>query len=173
MATSEKTSAANGVIYAATSGVTASAGNIIAEFQGRIGYRVAFASYEEGVQERFATGAYYGPGQASIWVERLVWDIDNINLLWDITKNASGTLNDGSTAATTYTIAQDSKPQALEVLFQFTSTGDGKKIEFEAGKVFCPVIEHIFEKGEITSENILFDVFADGSNNVLVVRKEN
>lgn len=173
MADSLNTSAADGVLYADTSSVSVDPAKEVAEFTGAVVLDVAFGAYGEEQQERFAVDAYHGPARAVLFIERLVWKAANLNLLWDITYNASDTLNDGVTAATTYTIGQASKPQQVEVLFAFTHTGDGKKMEIEADKAICPAFQHVFGKTDIVMENVEFQLFADGSDNVIAVRKEN
>ena len=173
MATSDKTSGATGVIYASTSGVTASAGDVIAEYASRLSLNGTFLGVEESQQERFAKATYFGAGSAIIVIDEVVWLASVWDLIWDITKNASGTLNDGSTAATTYDLKQDSVPQALEFLFQMTRTGDGKKLEVEALNVICPVFSLSILKQTIVTHNITFVCRADANGIILRTAEEN
>ena len=173
MATSTKTSATNADVYTASSGVTAVSGNKIADFEGDFSISARFSPVLDTEMNRFASSVWWDQGIVTVTVEKVKWAFGMLNKLWDISVNASDTLADGSTAASSYTISQSTYPPLKELLFHFTHTGDGKKVEVFGDRVVCPSLVLPFPKLDIVQYNVQFLFMGDGSGNVIKVSKEN
>ena len=162
-----------GTIKAATSNVSDSSSQI-AKFAGWVTLQTAFSRTARSEGERFVKDVYYGAGVGMLSFSDIHFQMDMLSTLWSITTNASGTLNDGSTAATTYTIGQSSKPQSLEILIQMTDKVTGKKIEIEAAKSYCEaLLVGVPKNGYIATSDCVFYLLGDSSDNVVAVRMEN
>ncbi len=96
-----------------------------------------------------------------------------VDLLWSITANTSGTLNDGVSSATTYQVSQSSCPSYLQVLFQMIKTDDGKKLEIEADKAVCQSLSIPFSKTDLSVFDCEWILLGDSSDNVVKVAVEN
>ena len=162
-----------GRVYAATAGVTASDANEVGEFAGPVWLQLHFRGVERREQERFTTGILYPMGLAVITFAEMAFSLSQLELLWGISSNASDTLADGSTAATSYTIAQGTSPQALEVLFQMTDRDTGKKVEVFSSKAYCPILDIGLPKhGLLKLPDVVWHLVSSSSN-IVKVSKEN
>jgi len=163
----------DGKIYAHASAVAVDAAKEIASFHGMLSLDMAFLSRENNEQERFAKTAYYHTGIAYIDIENVTFNPASLNLLWGVTYGASETLNDGSTAATKYTITQATTPSFLQFLFHGTQTSDGKKIEVEALKAVVESLRIPFSKSRLSEHRCRWHCFGDSSDDVVSLAIEN
>lgn len=175
MATTLNFSIASGKIYTKTSGVTAISDDEVAEFKGDLDLLIDFEGVVNTEQERFRKSSYESMGQGVLVVRNLLFRPTIFNKQWGITANASDTLNDGSTAATSYTIGVSSKPQFVELLLQCTKTGNAKKFEIQANKAKAPRLAMHFPRtdGVVEIPELTFLLFADVNGNVVVMKDAN
>jgi hypothetical protein len=164
------TSAANGKAYGALPGNSLTE---IADFTGRVVLDGAFKGIYSTERERFVKSVKYTGGLFALVFEEMVFDASVLDLLWSITTNASGLLNDGVTAATTYDIKQSSKPQAIHVLFQMTETGSLKKLEIEANKAYCETLQLVLPIVNVAVHDCRWILLADSNGLVVRVAEEN
>lgn len=167
------TSGASGVIYADASDVTAVAGKKIADFRGAVTLDIQFNVVQQTEQERFSKAFYTNAGRVGINITEVIFKEAALDLLYGITANASDTLADGSTAATSRTITQSIVPVALQFLFQATRTDTGKKLEIEARKAICPAIQIPFSRKDLTVYDCEWICFGDSSDDVVRMSTEN
>lgn len=167
------TTGASGIVYADDTSVSASPSKEIAGFRGQVSLDVSFESEIRGERERFGKTVYYHTGTAKLTFEEMMFKASVLDLLWGITTNASGTLNDGATSATTYQVTQNSYPSYLQVLFQMTKTDDGKKLEVEAGRAVCQSLSIPFSRTDFSIFDCVWMLLGDVSGNVAKVSVEN
>lgn len=167
------TTAADGAIYADASDVTAVSGKEIAKFKGKVTLDIQFDGTIRSEQERFGKSIYYGSGTAIIQIEEVIFKPVSLQLLWGITYNASDTLADDSTIATSYLVTQATTPSILEFLFQMTRTDDAKKLEIEADKTMVPDLRIPFSKKDLTIHDCRFICVGDASDNVVKISVQN
>ena len=167
------TTGASGSVYADDTSVSASPSKEIARFRGQVSLDVSFESAVCGGRDRFGKTVHYHTGLARLVFEEMMFKASVVELLWSITANGSGTLNDGTTSATTYQISQNSYPSYLQVLFQMTKTDDGKKLEIEAGKAVCQSLSIPFSKTDLSVFDCEWILLGDNSDNVAKVAVEN
>lgn len=165
--------ATSGAIYADDSDVTAVSGKEIAKFQGAISLDVAFTGKSQTESNRFAKAKWYSQGIALLTMEEVIFKAASLNKLWTIGYNASDTLADGATAATSYTVQQSSYPTYLQVLFQCVKSDDGKKLEIEADKAVCESFQIPFSTKELAIHRCRWSLLGDSSDNVVKVVVEN
>ena len=163
----------DGTIYAHASAVSADAAKKVADFSGILALDIAFLSTARTEQERFTKTLWFQKGAAFVEVERVVFKPASFNLLWGVTYNASDTLNDGETAATSYKITQSTTPSFLQFLFQGTLTSTGKKIEIEALNAVVEALQIPFSKAALSEHRCRWQCLGDTSSNVLKVAVEN
>ena len=167
------TSGASGAIYADASDVTAAAGKKVGDFSGEITLDISYQHQPRSEQERFVKAGYFSGGIVKLRIGEVVFASEAFNLLWNISKNASDTLADDSTASTSYTITQASTPKVLQFLFQATRTDDGKKLEIEADKAVCPKMLIPIGKTKLVYYDCEWLCFGDGSDNTIKISEEN
>jgi hypothetical protein len=167
------TTAASGVVYADDTSVSATPSKEIAKFRGQVSLDVSFESEIRSERERFGKTAYYHTGTAKLTFEEMMFKASILDLLWNITTNASGMLNDGATSATTYQVTQNSCPSYLQVLFQMTKTDNGKKLEVEADRAVCQSLSIPFSKTDFSIFDCVWLLLGDVSGNVVRVSVEN
>jgi len=167
------TTGAIGAIYADPSAVSATPEKEVAKFRGAVSLDIEFESEIRRAQERFGKSVYYHSGTGKLIIEEVIFKASVLNLLWNISANASGTLSDGSTPATVYQLSQGSHPSYLQVLFQMTKTDDGKRLEIEAGKAICHSLKIPFSKKDFSVFNCEWILLGDDNENVVRVAIEN
>ncbi len=167
------TTGASGVVYADATSVNASPSKEIAKFRGQVSLNVSFESEIRSERERFGKTVYYHTGTAMLTFEEMMFKASVLDLLWSIATNASGTLNDGATSATSYQVTQNSYPSYLQVLFQMTKTDDGKKLEVEAGRSVCQSLSIPFSRTDFSIFDCAWVLLGDVSGNVVKVSVEN
>lgn len=167
------TTAADGKIYSDETNVTADSGKKIADFLGEVRIELSFESQERNDAERFSKEIHWSRGRGLIIIEQVIFAPNSLYKLFDIIQNATDTLADDSTSATSYSLAQRSSPRYVQLLFRFTRTDDGKIIEVEADKVVCTVTQIPFPKSELAIERCEFLCLGDSNDNVLKISEEN
>ncbi len=167
------TTGASGSVYADNTSVSANPSKEIARFRGQVSLDISFESAVCGGRDRFAKTVHYHTGLARLVFEEMMFRASVVDLLWSITTNGSGKLNDGTTSATTYQVSQSSYPSYLQVLFQMTKTDDGKKLEIEAGKAVCQSLSIPFSKMDLSVFDCEWILLGDNSDNVVKVAVEN
>lgn len=167
------TSGAAGIIYADATSVSADANKEIAKFRGALELQITFESEIRQTRNRFAKASMYRVAQASLTIGEVLFKASIMNLLWNVTTNASDHLNDGSTSATTYQVSQSSYPKGIQVLYQATKTDDGKKIEIEAHNAYCNSLRLPFSKSDFTVIDCNWTLLADSNGNVVKTAVEN
>jgi len=167
------TSGASGSIYADASDVTAVAGKKIADFRGPISLDVGFEKEANTDSHRFGKTVHYRAGIAVIRVRGVAYKPAIYNMVWGVTYNASGTLADDSTAATTYTITQTTKPTLMQFLFQGIRTDDGKKLEIEADRAYLERIDVPLRRSDVSVYDCEWVCLGDSSGNVVKVSVQN
>ncbi len=167
------TTGASGSVYADDASVSASPSKEVARFRGQVSLNISFESAVGGGRDRFGKTVHYHAGLAKLIFEEMMFEASVVDLLWSITTNGSGTLNNGTTSATSYQVSQSSYPSYLQVLFQMTKTDDGKKLEIEAGKAVCQSLNIPFSRTDLSVFNCEWVLFGDNSDNVVKVAVEN
>jgi len=167
------TTGANGAVYADEASVSAISAKEIAQFRGQVSLDISFESEVRSGRDRFGKTLYYHTGIAKLTFEEMMFKPSSLNLLWDINTNSSGTLNDGSSLATTYQVSQNSHPSYLQVLFQMTKTDDGKRLEIEADRAVCQSLNIPFSKSDLSVFNCEWVLLGDSSGSVVKVAVEN
>lgn len=165
--------ASSGAIYAHATAVTAVSGKEIAKFRGMISLDVSFEREIQSESERFGKEVFFRAGRAIITIGQVMFKADSMDLLWDISKNPTDTLADGSTAATSYTVNQSTVPSNLQVLFQCVKTGDGNKLEVQANNVVCEQLQIPFSTRDLSIYRCRFLCLGDSDGNVIKVTTEN
>lgn len=161
-------SAANGYIYADANDVKRTSTKI-GYFRGGLSIRMVYDYVARSEQERFPKNYRYRNGQVIITFEEVVFDPSMLNLLWGVTLDASDTLADDSTAATSYTISQSTFPRYLQFLFRCTRSYDSKAMEIEADKAVCNEITIPLMKRDLALSNCVFHCLADANDNIIRV----
>jgi hypothetical protein len=167
------TTGASGAVYGDDASVSAIPSKEIAKFRGQVSLDISFESEVRNERERFGKTVYYHTGIARITFEEMMFKASVLELLWNISTNQSGTLNDATTSATTYQVSQSSYPLYLQVLFQITKTDDGKKLEIEAGRAVCQSLSIPFSKTDFSIFDCVWILLGDSSGNVVRVAVEN
>lgn len=167
------TTGANGAIYADALSVSASPSKEVAKFRGEVSLEVSFESEVRRQQDRFGKAVYYHTGIAKLTIGEVIFKAEVLNLLWSITTNNSGTLNDGSTSAVIYQLSQSSHPLYLQVLFQMIKTDDGRKLEIESSKSVCQNLRIPFSKKDFSVFNCEWLLLGDDNDNIVKVAIEN
>ncbi len=167
------TGAVSGTIYADSTDVTADSGKEIAKFRGMVNLDIAFEHESHNASERFAKEVFFNNGTAIITIGEVMFKADSMNLLWDLTKNASDTLADDSTAATSYLVTQSTKPTYLQFLFRCLLTEDGKALEIEADKAVCEDLQIPFSNKDLSIYRCRWICLGDANSNVVRVSVEN
>ena len=167
------TTGASGSAYADNASVSAIPSKEIASFRGQVSLNVSFESAVQIGRDRFGKTVHYYTGVAKLTFEEMMFKASVVDLLWNITANVSGALNDGVSSATTYQVSQGSCPSYLQVLFQMTKTDDGKKLEIEAGKAVCHSLSIPFSKTDLSVFDCEWILLGDSSDNVVKVAVEN
>lgn len=161
------TTGAKGKIYASKSKVMAVPSDNIAEFSGILSLRVQFEPEVRRIRNRFAQEVLYRQAEAFLTISEVVFKPSIIDLLWSITKDEAGKLNDGVTPAKVYRISQTTFPIGLQTLYQATRTDDGKKLEIEAHNAFCNSLELPFSKDSFTVFDCQWMLLADPNGDVV------
>lgn len=167
------TTGANGAVYADSTSVSASPSKEIARFRGQVSLDISFESAVCGGRDRFGKTVHYHNGLAKLVFEEMMFNASIVDLMWSISTNSSGALNDGTTPATTYQVSQSSYPSYLQVLFQMTKTDDGKKLEIAAGKAACQSLNIPFSKTDLSVFDCEWILLGDDLDNVVRVAVEN
>ena len=167
------TTGVNGIVYADASSVNAIPSKEIAEFRGRVSLDISFESEIRNERERFGKTVYYHTGIAKLTFEEMMFKASVLGLIWNVSTNASGKLNDGATSATVYQLTQNSCPSYLQVLFQMTKTSDGKKLEVEANRAVCQDLSIPFSKTDFSIFDCTWLLLGDISGNVVRLSVEN
>jgi len=167
------TTGANGAVYADSASVSASPSKEIARFRGQVSLDISFESAVCGGRDRFGRTVHYHKGFAKLVFEEMMFNTSVLDLMWSISMNPSGALNDGTTPATTYQVSQSSYPSYLQVLFQMTKTDDGKKLEIAAGKAVCQSLSIPFSKTDLSVFDCEWILLGDDLDNVVRVAVEN
>jgi len=167
------TTGAIGSAYADDMSVSATLSKEIAKFRGRVALDISYESEVRSERERFGKTIHYHTGMAKLVFEEMMFKASVLDLLWNVTTNSSGVLNDNATSATTYQVSQNSHPLYLQVLFQMTKTDDGKKLEIEAGRAVCQNLSIPFSKTDLSIFNCEWMLLGDSSRNVVKVSVEN
>lgn len=167
------TTGANGAVYADSASVSASPSMEIARFRGQVSLDISFESAVCGGRDRFGKTVHYHNGLAKLVFEEMMFNASVVDLMWSISTNPSGALNDGTTPATTYQVSQSSYPSYLQVLFQMTKTDDGKKLEIAAGKAACQSLNIPFSKTDLSVFDCEWILLGDDLDNVVRVAVEN
>lgn len=163
----------NGLIYADSSNVTAVSDKEIAKVKGELNFDISYESVLGMEQERFAKTIYCKNGTARLTLEEVIFHAAIFNKVWGIASNASDTLADDSTAATSYSITQSTTPPYLQILFQLIKTDDGKKLEIEADRAVCESMRIPFSKRDFVIHDCKWLFLGDDSGNVVKVSIEN
>jgi hypothetical protein len=167
------TTGACGAAYADDASVSAVPSKEIAKFRGRVSLDISFESEIHSEQDRFGKTVHYHTGIARMTFEEMMFRASVLDLLWNISTNQYGTLNDATTSATTYQVSQSSYPSYLQVLFQMTKTDDGKKLEVEAGRAVCQSLAIPFSRTDFSIFDCAWILLGDSSGNVVKVAVEN
>lgn len=167
------TTGASGAVYADDASVTAAPSKEIARFRGEVSLDISFESEVLSERERFGKTVYYHGGTARLTFREMMFKASVLDLVWNISTNQYGTLNDATTSATTYRISQSSFPSYLQVLFQMTKTDDGKKLEIEADRAVCQSLSIPFSKTDFSIFDCVWILLGDSSGNVVRVAVEN
>lgn len=167
------TTGANGAVYADSTSVSANPSKEIARFRGQVSLDISFESAVCGGRDRFGKTVHYHNGLAKLVFEEMMFNASIVDLMWSISTNSSGALNDGTTPATTYQVSQSSYPSYLQVLFQMTKTDDGKKLEIAAGKATCQSLNIPFSKTDLSVFDCEWILLGDDLDNVVRVAVEN
>jgi|GEM_PF-3595155 len=167
------TTGASGAVYGDDASVSATPSKEIAKFRGQVSLDVSFESEVRSERDRFGKTVYHHTGIAKITFEEMMFKASVLELLWNISTNQNGTLNDATTSATTYQVSQSSYPSYLQVLFQMTKTDDGKKLEIEAGRAVCQSLNIPFSKTDFSIFDCVWILLGDSSGNVVRVAVEN
>jgi len=160
---------ADGNIYVDITNVTAVAGKLIGTFAGKLSLRVLFSSESQTEGERFEKDRYFYGGAVEITIEKITFRAAALNLLWGITYNATDTLADDTTAATSYLITQASIPRDLQFLFAMTKTDDGKKMEIEADKAVFPDLQIGFTRDDLVCYDVKCLCLGDAADSVVKI----
>jgi len=163
----------SGVVYADASSVSVDSSKKIADVTGNVSLETIFESVYRSEQNRFRNGVIYKSGITRITIQKMVFKPSSVNLIWSITRSASDTLADVTTAATSYTIGQASQPNSLQFLLHGTRSDNGKVIEIRANKAYCESMNIPFGTAGISMYDVAWTCLADGSNNVVKVSEEN
>lgn len=166
------TTGARGKIYASKSEVRAVPSDNIAEFGGTLSLRVHFEPEVRRIRNRFAQEVLYREAEAFLTISEVVFKPSIIDLLWSVTKDEVGVLNDGITPATVYRISQDTFPIGLQTLYQAIKTDDGKRLEIEAHNAFCNALELPFNKNSFTVVDCQWMLLADPNGDVVRIAIE-
>jgi hypothetical protein len=167
------TTGASGAAYADGESVSATPSKEIAKFRGQVSLDISYESKVRREQERFGKIVYYHTGIARLVFQEVIFKASVLDLLWNISTNQYGTLNDGTTPAATYQVSQGSHPSYLQVLFQMIKTDDGKKLEIEANRAVCQSLSIPFSKTDFSIFDCVWILLGDASGNVVRVALEN
>lgn len=167
------TTNANGAIYADPILVTADPAKEVAKFRGNVNLRMSYNAQMRSSQGRFGQAVFFNEGSARLIIGEVMFKPSVLNLLWNVTRNESGWMNDGVTSATVFQISRISTPAYLHVLFQMTKTDDGKKMELQAERAVCPALSFEFAKKDFSIFDCEWILLADDSGNVLKIAVEN
>jgi hypothetical protein len=167
------TTGAIGAVYADDATVSATPSKEIARFRGKVALDISYESEVRSELERFGKTVHYHTALAQLTFEEMMFETSVLDLLWNISASQYGTLNDGTTSATTYQVSQSSYPSYLQVLFQMIKTDDGKKLEIEADKAVCQSLSVPFSRTDLSVFNCVWILLGDASGNVVKVSVEN
>lgn len=164
---------ASGRVYAATSSVEAIPDHELASFAGTFSLALGFQAVTGSEQERFPKRKKYVFGYATVSISEMTWNPGIINTLLSLTSSATGTLNDGITSATTYTIDQSTKPQPLQILFRAQHDQTKKWFEIRGLNGVCEEFPLYVPRIRLIQESIRFVFMEDSNGDVVNFAYEN
>lgn len=164
---------ATGRVYAATASVEAIDSHELGSFAGTFSVAIGFQGVGRTEQERFVKSKKYVFGYAVASMSEMTWNPAVINTLLNLTSSSTGTLNDGITSATTYTVTQATKPQSLQVLFRGQHDETGKWFEIRGLDAVCEEFPLYVPRIRLIQHNVRFLFMEDSSGNIVSFAYEN
>jgi len=154
-----------GQLYAKSSGVTAIAADLIAEFRGgwTLGVEQTFAEWSG--QSTVRKQAILTQLGVTLSIGEVAFKPDNLDKLWSITKNAADNiLSVAAPAATSYTFDQTITPDAMEFLVECELDGKIFQAHAPSAKIMSPTFN--FTNLDFTVFNL--DIILYGATGTLI-----
>jgi hypothetical protein len=164
-------SGVDGEIYGHATSVSTASANKIGEFSGGVSIQTDWQERTNRGLEQFPNNYDYHIAGALLNVQDVVFDTKIIDLVWGVSAS-TGTMNNGTSAATIREIDNSVEPQGIQLLFLMKKTSNQKYLEIKAYKAFCDNLVISFPKDNISMTNMAFKLSVDSNGDLYRIAEE-